>query len=116
MPDFRGEIKARLGKLNLPPTREAEIVEELGQHLEEQYEDMLNRGAGEDAARLALLEDLQLPRALGQAFNYVEPIPIGLERKRNILAGIGQDVRYGLRVLGNNPAFTAIDRKSTRLN
>ena len=44
MPDFKEEIRKRLAELNLSPTRENEIVEELSQHLEDQYEQAV-RGA-----------------------------------------------------------------------
>ena len=42
MPDFKVEIRARLAELHLSPVREAEIVEELSQHLEEEYERALS--------------------------------------------------------------------------
>ena len=42
MPDFKEEIRKRLAGLSLSPTREAEIVEELSQHLEDQYEQALS--------------------------------------------------------------------------
>ena len=37
MPDWKPEIKRRLADLKLDPTREAEIVEELSQHLADHY-------------------------------------------------------------------------------
>src|SRR5437762_2938145 len=37
MPDWRPEISARLAGLKLEPTREAEIVGELSQHLDDRY-------------------------------------------------------------------------------
>ena len=43
MPDFKIEIRARLAELHLSPVQEAEIVEELSQHLEETYDRELNR-------------------------------------------------------------------------
>jgi len=36
MPDFKPEIRARLAEVGLPPAREAEIIEELSQHLAEE--------------------------------------------------------------------------------
>ena len=37
MPEWKEEIRKRLVDLKLPPAREAEIQEELAQHLEERY-------------------------------------------------------------------------------
>ena len=45
MPDFKVEIRARLAELRLSPVREAEIVEELSQHLEQEYERSVSGGA-----------------------------------------------------------------------
>src|SRR5262245_57962985 len=50
MPDFKAEIRARLADLQLSPVREAEIVEELSQHLEETYDRVLSLGASEKEA------------------------------------------------------------------
>ena len=43
MPEWKDEIKNRLAGLNLTPTREAEIVEELSQHLDDRYVESLTR-------------------------------------------------------------------------
>ena len=50
MPDFKVEIRSRLAELRLSPVREAEIVEELSQHLEEEYERTLGSGSSEKEA------------------------------------------------------------------
>ena len=50
MPDFKEEIRKRVAAIQLSPAREAEIVEELSQHLDDQYEQSLNRGATEEEA------------------------------------------------------------------
>ena len=47
MPDWKPEIRRRLARLQLAPTREAAIVEELAQYLEDHYAELLAGGASE---------------------------------------------------------------------
>src|SRR5207237_3533118 len=72
MPDFKAEIRARLAELGLPPAREAEIVEELSQHLAEQYEEAIARGASEEEARQRVFEELSAPHLLERELEHVE--------------------------------------------
>ena len=58
MPDWKEEILKRLAGLKLAPEREAEIVEELSQHLEDRFHEMVARGATEDDARRMALAEL----------------------------------------------------------
>ena len=44
MPEWKKEIEARLAPLHLEPVREAEIVEELSQHLNDRYDELVSRG------------------------------------------------------------------------
>jgi putative ABC transport system permease protein len=48
--DWKQEIKQQLASLKLAPTREAEIVEELSQHLEDYYKELLASGATPEEA------------------------------------------------------------------
>ena len=84
MPDFRVEIRARLAELQLSPVREAEIVEELSQHLEQEYERALSCGASDDEARRQVLEQLNASDLLGR------------ELKRRGASNIGQADRIGI--------------------
>jgi len=41
MPDCKPEIRLRLANLKLAPTREAAIIEELAQHFDDYYAELL---------------------------------------------------------------------------
>ena len=57
MPDWTQHVRPRLASLRLSPAREAEIVDELSQHLEDRWRELRAGGASEDeATRLALAE------------------------------------------------------------
>jgi putative ABC transport system permease protein len=89
-----------LSDLNLSPVREAEIVEELSEHLEDRYRELLAAGVDEKEARRAALDDLSDPKSLVQELRRVENpitiqavIPDAGGGKGNIMADLGQDLR-----------------------
>ena len=114
MPDWKAEIRRRLSSLRLAPTREAEIVEELSQHLEDRYEQLLQGGASNHEAYQTSLTELAESELLARELRRVhravnqEPIQPGHQRRTNILNNLGQDLRYGFRTLLKNPGFTII--------
>ena len=57
MPKWADHVRPRLASLRLSPAREHEIVQELSQHLEDRWRELVAGGASDDeATRLALAE------------------------------------------------------------
>ena len=57
MSRWRQEIRRRLEAANLDPAREAEIAQELEQHLDDRYAEMRAMGRSDDEARTAALAE-----------------------------------------------------------
>src|SRR5215813_6075048 len=74
MPEWKEEIGRRLTSLGLEPAREAEIIEELSQHLEDRYAESLARGATPEEASRASLAELSGRELLQQELRRVESL------------------------------------------
>jgi predicted permease len=111
--DWKPEIRARIAALERAADYD-DIVEELAQHLEDRYDELVGEGRSEaDASRLAL-EELARDGVLERALRRVErePIPpqpaIGRPTSGGWWRGLSSDVRDGLRALGAAPGLTLV--------
>ena len=66
---WRRELVERLALLRLRPEREAELVEELSQHLDDRVRDLVAGGENPAAAQAAALADLDAPGELAADFD-----------------------------------------------
>ena len=114
MPEWKNEIIQQLAGLNLPPAREAEIVEEVAQHLEDRYRELLAGGMAEHEARRVALQELSREDLLARGLHRVEqevkeePTVLGGSGGDNPFGSIWRDLRFGARQMWRNPGFAAV--------
>ncbi len=112
MGDWTTELRQRLASLHLRPEREAEIVEELSQHLDEQVRERVAAGASVHDAKREALADLDEPGALAGRLRDIErrvtqpSLPPGAQARGLWLAQAWQDLRLTLRTTRQRPWFS----------
>jgi putative ABC transport system permease protein len=114
MPDFKQAVRLRVAHLNLEPTREAAIVEEMSQHLEQRFEELTAQGLSPASARESVLKELnegsRLERDLLRIERQVpfEPAPSATPTLKSTLASLGKDVRHAVRSIRLNPGVSFV--------
>ena len=113
MPDWSGEIRRRLSAVRLPPGREAAIVDEVAQHLEDRYQTLLAAGQPAAEAERRAWRELEGDDVLGRLLSTTEPPRrpslAGLEAapRGRLLRGLWHDVRYAVRNLRKRSMLSA---------
>ncbi len=114
MPEWKVEIRRRMAGSKLEPTREAAIVEELAQYLEDCYAESLASGATEAEAYQQTLAELSGSELLRRELRRVErratpePIALGNNRRTNMIADLWQDIRYAARGMRRHAILSTV--------
>jgi macrolide transport system ATP-binding/permease protein len=114
MPDWTVEIARRLASLRLRPEREAEVSEEIAQHLDDLYEELRARGLAAGEATDAALRELDATGGIAAQLRGVEKrtdtdLPVaGAARPGEPFANLWRELRYAVRSLARNRVFSTV--------
>src|SRR5215467_956595 len=114
MRDWRSDIRSRLAGTRLDPSSEAEIVEEIGQHLDDRVAELRSHGLSEEQAAEEIQRELEAPGfpntlLARRRTRYVAPAPVGAAAGvSSRIALAWSDVRFGLRSLAHAPVFAIV--------
>jgi putative ABC transport system permease protein len=110
MHEWTSELRARLSLLRLSPEREAEIIEELSQHLDDRRQELVAGGATPEQASRQILAEFHTDRLA----RYLAPLrqsrssdpPPSAATRWLHLDGLVADLRHAVRELCGAPGFT----------
>jgi putative ABC transport system permease protein len=113
MPDWAREVRTRLSSLQLSPPRENEIVEELSQHLDDRWRELIAGGASPDEATQQTLAQFRGADVLAQCMAplrqahaptlITQGAPTG-----HVVTDLLRSLRHATRILWRQPAFAGV--------
>ena len=110
MPDWTSRVRERLADLDLDPATSAETLEELTQHVEDRYRDLVATGTTEDVAAAQAWRELEGHPKLAREISVMRrlaPAPIQ-ETARGSFGAVWDDFRFAWRRLRHTPGFSVV--------
>jgi putative ABC transport system permease protein len=110
--DWHEFVRERLGEVTGDAARDADIVEELAQHMASRADELRGTALTEQEAvrRVAaeIIGDTELARAIRRAERQrpAAPVPPAVSGRR-LFTDVSRDLRYAIRLLRRTPGFTA---------
>ncbi len=103
-------VRSRLSAVSLSPAREDEIVDELSQHLDDRYQELIAGGAAPEEAMRAALADFRAGNVLAQhmaSLRQAQAAPVVTPGAPggHLLGDLGQDLRYAARTFWKQPGL-----------
>lgn len=114
MADWKSIVRERIASLRLSAAAEADLIEELAQHLEDRYRELLSGGASDEEAHWKAEQELdnlhQLRQARRESLPRRDAVPAGAAPTGHASAGrwigdLWRDLRYTGRTMRKNPFF-----------
>jgi len=110
MHDWQSEVRERLASLRLKPEREADIVDEISQHLAERYREAISAGTSPDEATRVALAEFEpgnvLARLISELRQAHAPAAVTAGAATgHVLADLRQDLRCAARSFAKQPGF-----------
>jgi putative ABC transport system permease protein len=111
MPDWKSVVRERIASLHLEAAKEADLTEEIAQHLEDHYRELCSAGATKEEAYLNAVSELndiyplRVESGKSQRLARRDPVPAGDTKRANVVEDFWRDLRHAFRTMRRSPVF-----------